>query len=89
MSKNTIEWKDEWEEPHDNEGYLLCSKCRARMSRLSRPDTRTENVVCPKCGYEYIVEYWDDEEDDEDEEWTPDLIERYGGDVPPAGCRAC
>lgn len=88
MSNNNIEWRDEWQEPFDKEGHLLCRKCNARMVYESRPSTRTEVAMCPNCGYEFITEYWD-EDDDEDEEWTADMMERYGGNVPPPGCRAC
>lgn len=28
-------------------------------------------------------------EDDEEVEWTSSVHKSYGGDIPPAGCRAC
>ena len=28
-------------------------------------------------------------EDDEEEEWTEEMLDMYAGNVPPNGCRAC
>lgn len=65
-----------------NEGYPICNKCGAIM------DLVDDEFVCPSCQWtvdtmEYEYEY------DEEEEWTDESLDMFGGLIPPEGCRAC
>lgn len=69
-----------------NEGYPICNECGAIMD-LEEGD-ECDMFVCPSCGW--AIDRMEYEYDNgEEEEWTPEMLNMYGGDVPPAGCRAC
>ena len=73
-----------------NNGFAICNKCGALMDREEAPARNgCENwdFVCPSCGW--TVDMMDYEYEDDEKEWTSEMLESYGGDVPPAGCRAC
>lgn len=71
-----------------NEGYPICNKCGTIMDREDKPDERSAVYICPSCEWTVdVLEY--EYEDDEEKEWTPEMLNMYGGNVPPAGCRAC
>lgn len=61
-----------------NDGYAICNKCGAVMDRREDPNGGWE---VDEMEYEY--------EDDEEVEWASSVHKSYGGDIPPAGCRAC
>ena len=71
-----------------NEGYAICNKCGAIMDRKEGPNGRDDIYACPSCGWKVDVMDYEYEEDEE-EEWTEEILKAYDGDVPPAGCRAC
>lgn len=73
------------------EGYIICNKCGALMDRREDPNGGNDVFACPSCGWEIDTREYEYEgpEDEEDEEWTDEMLDMYGGDVPPAGCRAC
>ena len=63
-----------------NDGYAICNKCGAVMDRREDPNGG--------CGWE-VDEMEYEYEDDEEVEWASSVHKSYGGDIPPAGCRAC
>ena len=71
-----------------NEGYAICNKCGTIMDRKEGPNGRDDIYACPSCGWKVDVMDYEYEEDEE-EEWTEEILKAYDGDVPPAGCRAC
>lgn len=71
-----------------NGGYAICNECGAVMDRVADPDGACDIYVCPSCKWEIDeMEYEYDHGDEE--EWTPELVGMYQGDIPPSGCRAC
>lgn len=71
-----------------NEGYAICNRCGAVMEREEDSAGECDIYICPAC--EWIVDVMDyDYEEDEEMEWTSEILNTYGGDVPPAGCNAC
>ena len=58
------------------------------MDRKEGPNGRDDIYACPSCGWKVDVMDYEYEEDEE-EEWTEEILKAYDGDVPPAGCRAC
>ena len=66
-----------------NEGYPICNECGAIMDRVD-----DEVYACPSCGWSVDVMDYEYESED-DEEWTEETLNMFGGDVPPEGCRAC
>lgn len=70
-----------------NEGYPICNECGAVMDLERRPANECDLYICPACGCQ--VDRMEYEYEKDDEEWTSETLNMYGGDVPPAGCRAC
>ena len=71
-----------------NNGYAICNKCGAVMDRREDPNGGCDIYACPSCGWE-VDEMEYEYEDDEEVEWASSVHKSYGGDIPPAGCRAC
>lgn len=72
-----------------NDGYAICNKCGAIMDYEEGPAGGCDVYNCPSCGWKTDVMDYEYETDDEEVEWTTEMLNAYGGDVPPAGCRAC
>ncbi len=70
-----------------NAGYSLCEKCGEIMERKEAPNQAGFICTCPLCGHTDVVGY--ERKDENDQEWTSQILNAYGGDVPPEGCRAC
>ena len=71
-----------------NNGYAICNKCGAVMDRREDLNGECDIYACPSCGWE-VDEMEYEYEDDEEVEWTSSVHKSFGGDIPPAGCRAC
>lgn len=70
-----------------NSDRAICNECGALMDTVEDPESpRYPDYVCPNCGWkvgcnEYVYK--------PEGEWTDETTAMYGGNVPPAGCRAC
>ena len=87
MSKNIIFPDGQELCDYLNDGYAVCNECGALMERKEDPKGGCDIFVCPNCGEE--VDEMEYEYDHGDDEWTPEMLNAYGGNVPPAGCRVC
>lgn len=66
-----------------SEGYAVCNKCGAVMD-IKEP----YDYICPGCGWEadgmeYEYDYG------EEREWSPNMLDMLGEDIPPECCMAC
>lgn len=71
-----------------NDGNAICNICGALMEQTTDPETGYAIFRCPACHWKV------DEEDYEYDwgepiEWTDQMKNMFGGEVPPEGCRAC
>ncbi len=87
MSKNIIKPEGMDLIRHLNSGHAICNKCGALMERKEDPTGGCDIYVCPSCKWE--IDEMDYVYQDDEEEWTPEALNAFEGDVPPAGCRAC
>ena len=66
-----------------NEGYAICNHCGAVMDYTE--ENGRSYYVCPSCDVK--VDSSDYEYDNgQDKEWTPQMIDIFGNDIPPTGC---
>lgn len=73
-----------------NNGYAICNRCGAVMDRIEEPEGGNDVYICPSCESAVdVMDYEYEQEDDQVEKWTSEVLGAYGGHVPPAGCRAC
>lgn len=73
-----------------NDGYAICNECGALMDQTTDPETGYAVFKCPACGWQIEEEdYVYDDGDPEPREWTDQMKQAFGEDVPPAGCLAC
>lgn len=70
-----------------NDGYAICNKCGAVMNRREDPKGGCDIYTCPSCGWE--IDEMDYEYEDDEKEWTDEMLGIFEGDIPPAGCRSC
>lgn len=90
MSRKIIKPEGEELLRYLNEGYPICNECGAVMDRKDGVDGDCDMYTCPSCGWAIDVMDYEYEDSDEDEpEWTSEMLKIYKGDVPPSGCRAC
>lgn len=83
MSKNIYRPEGEELIRYLSEGYAICNKCGAVMNLNEQ-----YNYICPGCGWEadgaeYEYDYG------EELEWSPNMLDVFGEDIPPACCLAC
>lgn len=70
-----------------NEGYAICNRCGTVMSVKTISAVR-EDYICPDCGW--VIDSMDYEYDGEEEkEWSPNMLDMFEKNIPPAGCAAC
>ena len=74
-----------------NDGYAICNKCGAVMDYQVHPGDTNERYtyICPSCGWEIDTIDYEYEGELYTEEWAPEIVRSFGGEVPPEGCLAC
>lgn len=71
-----------------NNGYAICNRCGAIMN-IKEISTLRDDYVCPACGWTVDAMEYEYEGYEEKTEWTPQMLNIFGKDIPPAGCIAC
>lgn len=73
-----------------SDGYPICNECGAIMYLKEDPAGICDLYVCPSCRWEIDKEDYEyDDGDLEEKEWAQGMLNMFGGEVPPAGCRGC